>query len=392
MTSAAPSVLRARGVLTPGGLLRDGVVVVRQGHIDEVRSAVPGDPPALDGWIVPGLVNAHLHLELSAVGRVPGGDGFMAWGGRLMAQDRSPDPDAEARAARAMHDAGTAGVFDISNRGDTAATLEAARLRGVVQHEFLGWSNRPGLDGRVDAARAPATGNAVRTRPGPHAVYSTPPALLQASAAPRDGVPASIHLGEDPGEVELVTSAAGPFIAWLRGIGVPEAELLEAFGHGHGLLEHLDHLGVLSPGLFLVHGVQLTPPELSRLGALGVPVCLCPRSNLHILGALPDVPAMVQAGVPLCLGTDSLASSPDLDVLGEVEVLVDAFPSIEPITWLQAATAGGARAIGRRDLGRIAVGARPGLLLIEGVSARTSWSSRPSVRWLDAPLPSPEAP
>jgi cytosine/adenosine deaminase-related metal-dependent hydrolase len=93
-------------------------------------------------------------------------------------------------------------------------------------------------------------------------------------------------------------------------------------------------------------------------------VCLCPRSNLHIGGRLPDVPALLESGVRLCLGTDSLASSPTLDVLDEVQVLREAFPAVGDERWLRMATEGGAEALGRADLGRFRIGDRSGAVVV----------------------------
>ncbi len=379
---------RARGVLTPEGLLMDGAVeVAADGTVVGVRPAVASDPTPLDGWLLPGLVNAHLHLELSGHGLVPGGDGFMGWGQRVMSGRGPSDPEAEAAAARGMRDAGTAGVFDISNGGHTAEVLRAAGLRGVVQHEWTGWGNKPDLAERLRRMAEPAMGVGVVVRPGPHAVYSTGPAMLKAGMAPRGDVPVSLHLGEDRGEVELVRDLRGPFTDWLLGLGIPEDELA-VFGRGQGLLAYLDGLGVLHDRVLLVHGVQLDRDEHRVLAERGVSLCLCPRSNLHILGELPDVEGMVRAGVPLALGTDSVASSPDLDVMGEIQLLVEAFPQVAPVTWLHAATAGGARALRRHDFGRIEIGARPGLLLLEGLGSAAELASRPPVRWLE-PLEAP---
>lgn len=379
---------RARGVLTPEGLLVDGTVVVgSDGTIVEVRRATADDPAPLDGWLLPGLVNAHLHLEFAAQGLVPSGGGFMGWGQRLMACRAPLDADAEAASARAMRDAGIAGVFDISNGGHTADALLAAGLRGVVQHELTGWGNKPDLEQRLRRMAEPPSGEGVVVRPGPHAVYSTGPAMLKASMAPRGDVPVSLHLGEDHGEVELVRDLEGPFTDWLLGLGIPEDELA-VFGRGQGLVAYLDDLGVLHDRVLLVHGVQLDRDEHQVLAERGVSVCLCPRSNQHILGELPDVGSMVRAGVPLALGTDSLSSSPDLDLFGEIQLLVDAFPEVAPITWLHAATAGGARALRRHDLGRLEIGARPGLLLLEGLGDPSELVERPPVRWLE-PLEAP---
>jgi cytosine/adenosine deaminase-related metal-dependent hydrolase len=377
---------RASFVLTPLGPLRDGVVEVRGGVVQAVRPARAGDPKGHRGWIIPGLVNAHLHLELSGIGRVPSGGGFLGWGKRMMAAPRPSDPSIWSAAAAGMVEAGTAGVFDVSNRGDMGPILAAAGLRGVAQRETLGWSNRPGLDERVEAAREPATDGAVRSRPGPHALYSTPPRLLVAAAAARGGVPASIHLGEDDGEAQLVRDGRGPYRGWLQHLGVPDEEL-SCFGRGRGLVDTLDDLGLLGPDLLVVHGVHLERGELQTLARRGVTVCLCPRSNRHIGGKLPPVSAMLAAGVPLAIGTDSTASAPDLDVLGEVAALVEACPDVEPLVWLVAATAGGSRALRRPDLGRLERGRRPGILLIDDVEDLVELVRRPPVRWLESPCP-----
>jgi cytosine/adenosine deaminase-related metal-dependent hydrolase len=128
--------------------------------------------------------------------------------------------------------------------------------------------------------------------------------------------------------------------------------------------EYLERLGVLGSNLALVHMTFATPDDLDRVAAAGSPIVLCPRSNLHITGKLPDVPAMIERGITLAVGTDSVASCPDLDVLRDVAVLAKAFPAVDGRVWLRAVTAGGAKVLGREDLGALRVGARPGLLQI----------------------------
>jgi cytosine/adenosine deaminase-related metal-dependent hydrolase len=79
---------------------------------------------------------------------------------------------------------------------------------------------------------------------------------------------------------------------------------------------------------------------------------------------VPDVPKLLADGVALCLGTDSLASSPTLDVLDEVHVLRKIFPTVGDERWLRMATEGGADALGRTDLGRFRIGARSGAVIV----------------------------
>jgi len=103
-----------------------------------------------------------------------------------------------------------------------------------------------------------------------------------------------------------------------------------------------------------------------RFADAGAPVVLCPRSNLFIEMKLPPLLEVLKAGIVPALGTDSLASNASLDVLAEAKALADRFPSVGSAQLIEMATAAGARALDRPDLGRIAKGMRPGVLLIEG--------------------------
>jgi aminodeoxyfutalosine deaminase len=370
-----PRVVTADQALLPSGIEPDVAVVVEGARIVEVRRRAASDGPAEPGLLVPGLVNAHLHLELGwAAGRVPGGGGLGAWVSRLMSL---PRPDGRVLDAGPLVDAGTALVCDISNAGDTAEALDAAGLDGVVQHELLGM-RREGLEARVALARAPDRRvGRVLVRPSPHATYSTPEPLLRAAARP-GAAAASIHLAEDAAEAELLRHGTGPIADAMDAAGIDWRWFRPP---GCTPTAWLDRLGLLGPDLLLVHAVHLEGDDLQRIAARGAPVCLCPRSNLHIGGRLPDVGALRAAGVPLCLGTDSLASSPDLDVLGELPVLARAWPEVEAATWLHLATAGGAAALRAPRYGAIAVGAAPGLVRLQVDDPRSLLEEAPARRW-----------
>ena len=358
-------IARAERVLLPEGVLEDGVVEHDAGRVVDVRPARSGDPAPHAEWIVPGTVNAHLHLELSwAAGQVPGGRGLADWVIRLRGLEAPSPPEVEEaarRAAQRMADGGTVLACDVSNIGATAAALASAGLQGIVQHEVLGLGRE--RQAALRAADAPLSfvADGIAVRPSPHATYSTAPDVIVAAAAPRGRVPATIHVAEDRDEERFLTDGTGSFAALLDRFGVdwrwfPPPRVSPT--------RWLDDLGVLGPGLVVVHAVHVGAEDRRRLAARGSPVCLCARSNLHIGGELPDVPALLDAGVKVCLGTDSLASSPTLDVLDEVTVLRRAFPEIADERWLRMATEGGADALGRGDLGRLEVGARCGAVAV----------------------------
>jgi cytosine/adenosine deaminase-related metal-dependent hydrolase len=118
--------------------------------------------------------------------------------------------------------------------------------------------------------------------------------------------------------------------------------------------------------VLLVHLTDAREEELRAVAVSGASAVLCPRSNLYIEGKLPPLLAARAAGVLAALGTDSLASNASLDVLAEARALADRFPGVPARELVAMATWNGARALGREDLGRIAKGARPGIVAVDG--------------------------
>lgn len=378
----AVQTFRARGLWTPAGLREDGAVMVVGREIVEVRAGRPSDGPALDGLLVPGLVNAHAHLELSARGMVgEAGAGFVAWLDALWGDGVQPSAPAGRQAAQQAVGFGTALLMDVTNAGNSGPWMKEAGLQGIVAHEHLGF-DAPSLDERCETARAASSPSAdPPIVAAPHALFSTAPALVQACVG-ASGPPSTIHIGESRDEARFLRGGSGPHADLLDRLGRdwrPVARLgLDAVGL-------LAALGVLGPRLLLVHGVHLDASALQRAAASGAALCLCPRSNLHVEGRLPDLDAVLRSGVALALGTDSLASSPDLDPLAEVAALVRARPDLPVEPWLHAATDAGADALHRPDLGRLVPGASPGLLLLEGVRGLADLAAPPARRWLVPP-------
>ena len=378
---------RAERVFTGRRVWRDAVVEVEAGGvIRQVRPATSADGPAVQGWLLPGLVNAHTHLELAwARGKVAGGGGLAAWVAALMSlevddQRRVSEARATARQAYAL---GTAAVCDISGRGDTAPLWIEAGVGGLVQYELMGLDRAKQAD-LLAAASLPSriVGDDPRVvvRPTAHGLYSTRPQVVRAALAPRGAV-GSIHAAEDVDELRFLEDLGGPLAAFVAGLA---RDICGFEAPGARPIQVLDTLGVLGPDLLVVHGVHLTADERSSLASSGTSLCLCPRSNLHIGGGLPAVPELLEAGVRLCVGTDSLASSADMDLLGEVAVLAGAFPEVELEIWLELATASGAEALGLERYGRLERGCRPGLLWIQGDGAMAELAAAPR-SWLVEP-------
>ena len=123
-------------------------------------------------------------------------------------------------------------------------------------------------------------------------------------------------------------------------------------------------LGLLDPETLAVHLLQVSRPEMRLLGESGVRVCLCPRSNERLHGAIPDVEGFLRAGLRPALGTDSLASVPSLSIWDEMAFMAEKYAHILPEAILAMGTRNGAIALGREDLGVLAPGKTARMLYV----------------------------
>jgi cytosine/adenosine deaminase-related metal-dependent hydrolase len=355
-----------------GPPLRDGRVAVDGGRIAWVgRAGDPGEPAAVrrdlgPGVLLPGLVNAHCHLELSHLaGQVPGDAGFVPWvEGVVASRGTVPDEavrEAAAGAIRSLEAHGTVALGDVSNGLGHLDLLASSRLSAVVFLELLAWDPAR-AEATLAGADARASAVAGSLRPGldlrlaAHAPHTVSPALLRLLAG--RGGPSAIHLAESEEEAAFLRDGSGGWPAFLarRGLGhVPFTP------PGSSPVGHCDDLGTLHPRLVAAHGVQVDAADRETLARRGVHVVLCPRSNRSLGVGTADVPALLAAGVRLALGTDSLASVETLDVLDDAVALARRFPGLDPVAIVRMATLGGAEALGFGDLGAIAPGKRAAL-------------------------------
>jgi len=375
---SAPWVLPGRpdAAGTPPVAIRDGAVafqgdtVVAVGKRPEIE-ARHGAGERIDGILLPALVNAHLHLELSHLaGMVPGGEGLAGWIGRFVATRAalraSGAAEAMAAGARQLRKAGVAAVGDVSNALSSLEPLSHAGICGTVFHEVLGFSPER-FEHYLVAARAERgvrpVSRGLRVLESPHAVYSTNRdglwALLRAG-------PCSIHLAEDPGEREFCRGGTGPFRRLLEDLGATDIDALRV--QGRSSVAAAVEAGGHGPGRLAVHCVDLDPRDVELLAASGATAVLCPRSNRHISGLLPPLPALLEAGVPLAVGTDSLASSPSLSPLAELALLHREFPAVASSRLVALAWNG--PAVGAVHVGRLAPGAAPGVVAAPLAGAR----------------------
>ncbi|MCE9629864.1 MAG: amidohydrolase family protein [Planctomycetia bacterium] len=365
-----------------GPAVENGWVRVRRGKIVALgggaRIVSSGAPviDAGDAIVMPGLVNAHTHLEFSAVpAPLEASGGLPGWIRRVVALRRSQAADEGhahqiCSAIRAgLAESAAAGVTAI---GEIATSTPAdayavSRPRVRVFREALGLSPQAGhaaLRSCIrDVDRLAAQG--VATGLSPHAPYSvaTPLGTAIVAAAIRRKLPLAMHVAESLAEEELIASGSGPFRELLEGLGawdptnpprlLPAAEWISRLARG--------------PRGIVVHGTYLDrdPVAMARLARHRdrLSVAVCPRTTLALSGTLPPVRLFRDAGLRVAIGTDSRASNPDLSILAECRTIVDA-GLVSPAEALGMATIQGAWALGfERCSGMLAPG-RPADLVI----------------------------
>ena len=379
MDSPAPLTFSAKWVVPiVGDPIRDGHVSIdRSGRILSVGRGRPPHATVLsDVVLLPALVNAHTHIELSYLhGRVPPSDSFNDWVMTLMSLRRTfPDPYAAVIVDRAHHAvgqaraSGTGLIGDVSNTLATLDALTEASMPAHVFHELIGFS---AADVAVRIAKAreaietPSLGNDLRVGLAPHAPYSVSPGLFTAIRREVDAHPhpiTSVHLGESAAEVELLKTGTGPARTMLERLGVWSDAWTPP---GVSPVSYLADIGFIDARTLIVHGVQFDARDLARIRAIGATLVSCPRSNVYVGVGSPPLAAFYDAGVHVALGTDSLASVADLNMFHELAEARRIAPRVSARQLLESATLTGARALGfDKEFGSIEAGKRAALLAV----------------------------
>ncbi|HEY0994359.1 MAG TPA: amidohydrolase family protein [Gemmatimonadaceae bacterium] len=347
--------------------LRDATVAVEGRHITWVgprADAPPGDDDVDLGEaiLMPGLVNSHTHLELTAMRGFLEDLDFSDWILRLAAAKRrvlSRDDLLDA-ARLGIVEGLHAGITTYADTCDSGVAFDAmleAGVRGVMYQEVFGPDpaqcepSLAELRAKVAALR-PRESALVRAGISPHAPYTVSDALFAACAtlARDERLPMAVHVAEGVHESELVERAGGIFAEGLRKRGVAVAP------RGRSPIELLERTGVLGVAPLLIHCVRVGDADIARMRAAGAAVAHCPASNARLGHGIAPLREMLDAGLRVGLGSDSVASNNRMDLLEEARLAAlfqgartrraHALPAGEAIA---LATLGGARALGLDD-------------------------------------------
>jgi cytosine/adenosine deaminase-related metal-dependent hydrolase len=330
--------------------------------------------------VVPGLVDAHCHLEWSLLGGVLPPAGFGAWLARflpLRARMRPEDYRIAARhgALRALQ-AGTTTLADSGPTGAGTAAMSELGLRGSAHPEAFG-TPKGNAARRAAAAVAErlaaldsVAGPGVRVGVSPHAPYTVGPAFWQALAADRGlgGRPWTTHLAESEDEERVVARGEGPLAEALAAAGFPPAHWDGA--EDETVVARVAAGGALREGVVAAHCVRLGEADPATLRAVGASVAHCPRSNEYLRTGPAPLVAMRDAGLALGLGTDSPASGGDYDVRAEARACGRVHGgSIPAAELLRLATLGAAEALGLGgEAGALAPGRRADFVALRPAS------------------------
>lgn len=351
--------------ITDGIIVIDAGRIVAVGEADRVRQQFAG-AEVIDlgeAMIIPQCVNTHTHLELTPLAQLgqkyDPQRSFVQWIKELVRQWRNVPLDVQAEGAhegcQMLLTCGTSAVGDISNTHASLEPLLASGLYGILYHEVF----------NPDPARAPAlfyeAREQVRRWRGEYGeerirfgvTLHTPftvSAELFRLVLPwtiEENVPLCIHVAESPAESEYLMYGTGEIADELY----PDASLTQLIvPPGCSPVMYLDRLGILKARPLLAHGVQVDRADVKLLAERGAPVAHCPRSNALLNCGRMPIELYQEAGALVSPGTDSLSSSPSLNVWEEAasawKIHRAAGVPLDPHDLLRMCTLDGARALG----------------------------------------------
>lgn len=351
-----------------GAVLTSGGRVVAAGPFQTVKKECPAGTGTIDhgrAALLPALVNAHTHLELSGLkGLIPFPQpGFRQWIELLFELRAKMGPDSPVEGLRLgaeeLYRSGTGLCGDITN-GGSAAVSGTGPVERLIFLELLGF-NLDSVEAAMPSGLRNRTGGFI---PVPHSVYSVSSRVIFEckDRARAKGLPFTMHVAEHRDEIEFLKDGKG----FCR-------ELLERLGRfdpawkppGKTPVEYLDLLGVLDSKTILVHAVHMSESDWELAAAKNCTVVFCPRSNRGLSAGRPQIEKALSLGLNCCLATDSLASNEDLDLFAEAGQTQRDYPSIDPRKILEMITVNPARALGRDgEFGRIGPGAGANMLAV----------------------------
>ena len=360
------------------------------GRIVAVGECGPDDE-VLSGAIVPGFVNSHCHIELSHLhGKFRKGTGMAGFIDQINALRDWAGADVKARLTQEWMDKmwkdGVSAMSDISNDDSSFKVKSSHKLYTRTFLEVFGSEPEmcEGVMADVTALKAAADAEGIDAAPTPHSCYTMSPQLLSASsAAGLESGYLSYHSQESQEEEDLLISGSGAMYENRKRSGMSTPPVT-----GESSLKYfIDRLAAAKPApydehILLVHNVCLKQDDIDAAKKVmnNVYWAICPLSNIFIHNALPPVPLMRRNGLAITVGTDSLSSNDDLDMVKELVCIRQNFSEIPMNEILVWACLNGARFLSKeKALGSLTPGKTPGIVFVSNVDENGSFTSKCSI-------------
>ena len=356
------------------------------GRIVAVGECGPDDE-VLSGAILPGFVNSHCHIELSHLhGKFRKGTGMAGFIDQINALRDWAGADVKARLTQEWMDKmwkdGVSAMSDISNDDSSFKVKSSHKLYTRTFLEVFGSEPEmcEGVMADVTALKAAADAEGIDAAPTPHSCYTMSPQLLSASsAAGLESGYLSYHSQESQEEEDLLISGSGAMYENRKRSGMSTPPVT-----GESSLKYfIDRLAAAKPApydehILLVHNVCLKQDDIDAAKKVmnNVYWAICPLSNIFIHNALPPVPLMRRNGLAITVGTDSLSSNDDLDMVKELVCIRQNFSEIPMNEILVWACLNGARFLSKeKALGSLTPGKTPGIVFVSNVDENGSFTS-----------------
>jgi cytosine/adenosine deaminase-related metal-dependent hydrolase len=356
-------IVRAKYLITnPENCIEDGAVAVEGtkihcvGTFERVKILIKsGEVEVIDlgnAVLLPGLINMHTHLDLTHLqNRIKPTKNFTHWVFQLVgARIRWKADDYISSLEKGIQfciEAGTTTVADVAHTEHSFSILKKSPLRKIVYQEVIDLNPRHADDVVREIEIRLSTikkDDLMNIGLSPHAPYSVSKELYQAIAqfAHHAGIPLCTHIAETQDEIEFLTRGTGNFAIMLRQL---RAAIDDWQAPGLTPIYYLNGTGILNNNLLLIHCNYVSDEEVSMIKSSGSTVVFCPRSHRFFGHAGYPIQKLLNAGINVGLGTDSLASNDTLSILDEMKFLFYHY-SLLPKTIFSMATVNGAKALG----------------------------------------------
>ncbi|MBF0379105.1 MAG: amidohydrolase family protein [Desulfamplus sp.] len=331
------------------------------------------------GIIMPSLVNAHTHFELSALkGKIPFDKGFNQWVRELINKREQCGAELlKLEAKKAIESAiltGTSIVGEISTIGITEDIFANSDIAGVWFKEYLGSDLGILSDSLLPTTLLDSKDRDIVTKNSfaGHAPHTTSPALLKLLKEQTNKlkIPFSIHVAESDDETEFITTGQGNWANFLR---EREIDYSKWNIPSKSPVQYLNDIGLLDSLTLDVHLINVDDKDIEIIAKTKARPIFCPRSNFNLHKKLPDIPHFFKYDLKPALGTDSLASTDSINMFDEMLYVAKLFPELNPSEIIAMATINGADALGFGKIaGTLEKGKRADFIYIPDISGKNN--------------------